>query len=244
MKRVKKGLAISMALAVLLTSSIVTSVMASEEKVSSLSIISRNDGIKDKNTGNGQAKQEEVLNEKQKREEIKAIIKATYTNDELKKIEEVGKTIQQKNKDIAVLPVENIIIKGVNAKFDTPPVIKSGRTLIPVKALSEAFGATVQWIGEERKVIITKGDIEIILKLDSNKIYVNGVESTIDVPATSINSRTVVPLSFIVQKLGLKVNWHGDSRDIEIEDPTNPTPPGNTTGSAIEIPTGSAIEVN
>lgn len=181
---------------------------------------------------------------KQKKEEIKAAIKATYTTEELKELEKVSKKIKEKNKNIAVLPVENIIIKGCNVKFDTPPVIKYGRTLVPVKAISEAFGATVQWIAAERKVIITKGDNVIILKLDSNKIYVNGVESTIDVPATSINSRTVVPLSFIAQKLGLKVNWHGDSRDIEIEDPTEPTPPDITTGAAIVIPTGSAIVIN
>lgn len=171
---------------------------------------------------------------KDKRDEIKANIKATYTEDELAKIESVSKEIKKKNKGVEVLPVESIMIKGKHIKFDTPPVIKDGRTLIPVKALSEAFGAEVKWISAERKVIITKGDIEIVLKLDSNKIYVNGVEKTIDVPASSINSRTVVPMRFIVEQLGLKVNWNRDSKDIEIEEPTIDTPPV-TTGAAITI---------
>ncbi len=171
---------------------------------------------------------------KDKRDEIKANIKATYTEDELAKIDSVSKEIKKKNKGVDVLPVESIMIKGKHIKFDTPPVIKDGRTLIPVKALSEAFGAEVKWISAERKVIITKGDIEIVLKLDSNKIYVNGVEKTIDVPASSINSRTVVPMRFIVEQLGLKVNWNSDSKDIEIEEPTTDNPPV-TTGAAITI---------
>jgi len=180
---------------------------------------------------------------KVKRDEIKATIKSNYTNEELAMLKLVSDKIKKNNKNIDVLPVENIQVKGINVKFDTPPVIKSGRTLIPVNALVSAFGADVKWVAAERKVIITRGDIKIVLILDSNKIYVNGVEKTIDVPACSINSRTVVPISFIAHELGLKVNWHGDSKDVEIEDPTDPIPPINTTGSAI-IVTGSAITAN
>ncbi|WP_242835267.1 copper amine oxidase N-terminal domain-containing protein [Ruminiclostridium papyrosolvens] len=136
---------------------------------------------------------------------------------------------KKNNKNVAVLPVENIIVKGAKVKFDTPPVIKSGRTLIPVKALSEAFGAEVKWISAERKVVITKDSTEIVLQLDNNKIYVNGVESTIDVPACSINGRTVVPIKFIVEKMGLLVKWDSDSQVVEIENPTSTVPAEPTT---------------
>lgn len=301
MRRFKKGLAVSLALAVVLTSTIATTVMADNGTLSTI-LISKSGT--DKGNGNGNttgsikkaeaekdileqakddienrkdqletqkgtleeqyeaakesgdtAKAEELKKQidqlkaqmettkqemKQKKEEIKAQIKATYTAEELKAIDEATAKIKKNNKNVTVLPVESIIVKGVNVKFDTPPVIKSGRTLIPVKALSQAFGAEVQWIAAERKVVITKGDKEIVLTLDSNKIYVNGVQVTLDVPATSINGRTVVPLKFIVEQLGLKVNWDGDSKDIEIEDPT--TPPTTTTGSAIVV-TPSAIQV-
>ncbi len=173
---------------------------------------------------------------KDKRVQIKAEIKSTYTTEELANIDSVSKEIKKKHKGVDVLPVENLMVKGKHVKFDTPPVIKDGRTLIPVKALSEAFGAEVKWVSVERTVIITKGAIEIVVKLDSNKILVNGVEKTIDVPACSINARTVVPMRFIVEQLGLKVNWNGDTKDIEIEDPadTGTTPPV-TTGSAITV---------
>lgn len=253
MKKFQKGLAISMALAVLMTSTIVTTVMANDTIVTSLIAKADKDGEKVKGQEKQQIKQvleeerEQIESQKDelkaKKDEIKAAIKASYTADELQKLTEVGKEITKKNKKLTVLPVESIIVKGVNVKFDTPPVIKDGRTLIPVKALSQAFGAEVQWIAAERKVIITKGDKKIVLTLDSNKIYVNGVEQVIDVPAMSINSRTVVPLSFILNQLGLKVNWNPNSRDIEIEDPDDSNPVDNTSGSAIVV-TGSAITTN
>jgi len=180
---------------------------------------------------------------KEEMNKLKAEIKAKYSNQELENLKLVSEKIKKNNKNITVLSVDNIIAKGVNIKFDTPPVIKSGRTLIPVKALSQAFGANVQWLPAEKKVIITKGDKEIVLTLDSNKIYVNGVEAKIDVPACSINGRTVVPMKFIVEQLGLKVNWHSDTKDIEIEDPADDDiPPVTTTGSAITV-SGSAITV-
>ena len=168
---------------------------------------------------------------KQERDAEKAAIRATYSKDELAKLKITGDKIKKNNKNVAVLPVENIIVKGAKVKFDTPPVIKSGRTLIPVKALSEAFGAEVKWISAERKVVITKDSTEIVLQLDNNKIYVNGVESTIDVPACSINGRTVVPIKFIVEKMGLLVKWDSDSQVVEIENPTT-TPSDPTTTPA------------
>ena len=174
---------------------------------------------------------------KQERDAEKAAIRATYSKDELAKLKLAGDKIKKNNKNVAVLPVENIIVKGAKVKFDTPPVIKSGRTLIPVKALSEAFGAEVKWISAERKVVITKDNTEIVLQLDNNKIYVNGVESTIDVPACSINGRTVVPIKFIVEKMGLLVKWDSDSQVVEIENPTTTPAEPTTTPTQPTTPT-------
>lgn len=39
-------------------------------------------------------------------------------------------------------------------KMDVTPLIKNDRTLVPIRAISELFGATVDWIGEERTVTV------------------------------------------------------------------------------------------
>jgi len=39
--------------------------------------------------------------------------------------------------------------------LDAPPIIRNGRTLVPVRFIAEAFGATIDWDGKEEKITIT-----------------------------------------------------------------------------------------
>lgn len=148
--------------------------------------------------------------------ETQQIMRNKYTLEELEELTEVAATLEDLE-GIEVIPVENVLINKGNAKFDTPPVIKHGRTLIPVRAVSEAMGATVEWNEEEKIVTITKGDRIIEFNLVENKVYVDEVETAIDVPAEVMNKRTMVPLRFIAEQLGLSVDWDEESNTIEIE---------------------------
>ena len=150
--------------------------------------------------------------------QMKKITKEKYTQEELEKLQDIAKQIKESNKNISVLPVENIISEDLNMKFDTPPVIKYGRTLIPVRAISEGLGADVKWNAEDKKVIITKDDVEIILSLKDGKAYVNGEEKEIDVPAEIMSNRTIVPLRFIAENLGLDVDYDEETETIELEE--------------------------
>ncbi|MHB1394825.1 MAG: copper amine oxidase N-terminal domain-containing protein [Clostridia bacterium] len=155
---------------------------------------------------------------KQKKNEMKEVIMKAYTPEELKQLEELSAKLKEANQDITVMPLDSIIADGRIIKFDTPPVIKNDRTLIPVRALSEGFGATVDWNPEEQKVTITKDATQIVLQLNNNIVNVNGVEVAIDAAPETINSRTVVPFRFIVETLGLKVNWDSETGTVEIQD--------------------------
>lgn len=159
-------------------------------------------------------------NMKELKRQMKKIAREKYTQEELEKLEDIAKQIKESNNNISVLPVENIISEELNMKFDTPPVIKYGRTLIPVRAISEGLGADVKWNGEDKKVIITKDDVEIILNLEDGKAYVNGEEKEIDVPAEIMSNRTIVPLRFIAENLGLDVDYDKETETIELEEST------------------------
>ncbi len=154
----------------------------------------------------------------QNKNQIRETIKNKYTNEEMSKLKEVEKKLKEEYNGIKVLPVENVIIPGNPVKFDTPPVIKDGRTLIPVRALSEGFGATVSWNGTEGKITIERAQIKITLQTGNNYAIVNGQEVKIDAPPEILNNRTVVPLRFIMENLGLKVNWNTDDETIEVSD--------------------------
>ena len=49
-----------------------------------------------------------------------------------------------------------VVINGIPVGFDVPPVIESGRTLIPVRAVSEKLEYDVFWDDVNKRVEIIK----------------------------------------------------------------------------------------
>ncbi|MBE7043615.1 MAG: hypothetical protein E7399_09055 [Ruminococcaceae bacterium] len=87
------------------------------------------------------------------------------------------------------------------------PVIQDGRTLVPVRFISESFGANVAWEAETRTATVTLDGRTIVLQIDSGIMLVDGQEQTLDVPAQIISDRTLIPLRALVEGLGKKVYW-------------------------------------
>jgi len=87
--------------------------------------------------------------------------------------------------------VQNEIQLIDSTNHEIVPIIKDERTLVPIRFISESFGAQVFWDEATSTVTITIGNNVIELKLGNNKISVNGVESVLDVPAQEIQGRTV-----------------------------------------------------
>lgn len=54
--------------------------------------------------------------------------------------------------------VNGITINGIYKEMDTAPVIINSRTLVSVRFISEALGATVAWDQESKTVLITTGE--------------------------------------------------------------------------------------
>jgi len=153
---------------------------------------------------------------KEKIAQMQQVMKEKYTVEELELLKTVSESLSSLE-NVEAVPVENILVGKGNLKFDTPPVIKDGRTLIPVRAISEAMGATVEYNAEEKIVIITKDDKIITFNLAENKVYVGEDEAAIDVPAEVMNNRTMVPLRFIAENLGLTVEYDTETQTIQIQ---------------------------
>ena len=102
--------------------------------------------------------------------------------------------------------------------LDAPVYIKDGRTLVPVRAIIEAFGAEVLWNGDERKVTIKSGGSTIELVIDSCEAVVNGEIKTLDVAPTITNSRTMMPIRFVSEILSKNVEYVEPSSQILISD--------------------------
>ncbi len=111
-----------------------------------------------------------------------------------------------------------IKVRGNPLISDLPPVIRDGRTLIPVRAVIMGLGALVEWDAEERKITVSKGDITIVLYADEYIFYVNGVKKELDVPAQLISNRTFVPLRFLAMALNIPVDYDEDNDEVIIGD--------------------------
>ncbi len=93
--------------------------------------------------------------------------------------------------------------------LDAAPIIKENRTMLPVRFVAEAFGATVGWDEKTSTATISDGKAEIKITIGKGIAIVNGEEVTLDSPAfiNSANSRTYMPVRFVAEALGATVNW-------------------------------------
>lgn len=98
------------------------------------------------------------------------------------------------------------------------PFIKNSRTMVPVRALCEAFGSEVAWDDATRTVTVTKGDTNVSLVIGSDKIAVNGEEKAIDCPAEIVNDITFIPLRAVSENMGYYVYYVDSTRQILIDD--------------------------
>ena len=134
----------------------------------------------------------------------------------------------------------SVILNGNAIGFDVPPQIINERTMVPLRAIFEALGASVDWNGDTRTVTSEKDGTTISLTIDSSTMYVNGNAVALDSPGCIIDGRTLVPVRAISEAYGTEVGWDGNTRTVSIksnnkninEEPT-PTPKPEAKGGII-----------
>jgi hypothetical protein len=100
-----------------------------------------------------------------------------------------------------------MIVNGNAVQIDAPAEIMNGRTFLPLRAISEALGATVDWIAETQGITVTLGNSTIGLQIGNTSAVVNGTVKTLDAAPYIKNGRTMVPFRVIAEGLGATVEW-------------------------------------
>jgi N-acetylmuramoyl-L-alanine amidase len=130
-------------------------------------------------------------------------------------------------------------------RFDVDPLIKEGRTLVPLRAIFEAVGAEVRWDEAAQMVTAGKDSVFVQLQLGNSIALVNGMVIPLDVPAQIISNRTLAPLRFAGETFGGQVDWNADTRTVHIKTRTEEappeTPPDSGTPPGQEKPAGNQI---
>ena len=104
------------------------------------------------------------------------------------------------------------------AELEAAPFVnESDRTMVPVRVISETFGANVSWDDPTQTVTVTSGETVLKLVIGSNTADVNGKEVAMDSVPVLVNGRTFVPLRFIGEALGYNINYCNASEQIVID---------------------------
>ncbi len=117
-----------------------------------------------------------------------------------------------------------VSINGEDVVMDVAPEIINGRTLVPLRSIFEGLGAEVTWDSKNKTAIGETKEYIVKVKLNSNeitrtnKITNRSEEIEIDVPATSLNGRTLVPTRAIAETLEKDVHWDRYDRAVVIVD--------------------------
>lgn len=112
-------------------------------------------------------------------------------------------------------------VSGKYVNFtDARPYVKNGRIFLPFRALFESIGATVGYDfsnAKSLKVWGTKDGNTVELFVGNLKAFRNGSVLLMDVKPELVDGRTMIPVRFAAEALGMKVTWDETTRTVIIE---------------------------
>jgi hypothetical protein len=146
--------------------------------------------------------------------------------------------------DAEALAPGSVVVKGNIIKFDAPPYIKGGKTIVPIRAITEELGAEVVWDENTQSVTVTKDGVVVVITMGSSTATVNGVETDMGASAAANCGRSFIPLRFLAETFGLEVDWDGENELIDIDDGTTEPEDGEAEvpDDGTEVPVGETAE--
>lgn len=120
----------------------------------------------------------------------------------------------------ALAAAPTVYLNGEQITFDVEPFIENDRTLVPMRAIFEAYGAKIIW---DQSTLTVNGIKEtddsvdvVTLQINNTTAFINGTETVIDVPAKVVEDRTFVPLRFVSEALNAYVDWDQENLRVDI----------------------------
>jgi len=122
---------------------------------------------------------------------------------------------------ILTIGSKTMVVDGTEVALDAPAALVEDRTLVPLRALVEHLGGTISWNAKTRQVTVKARGTAIILTVGKSTALVNGKSLAIDpkngrvVPLIS-SDRTMLPLRFVAENLGLQVGWNAKAKTVTL----------------------------
>jgi hypothetical protein len=110
----------------------------------------------------------------------------------------------------------SVYYNGTKLTFEQEPVMVDDTTMVPMRDIFETLGAAIDWNAGTQTVIARKGDAEIKITIGSKTAYVNGASVNVTPEAMIVEGKTMVPLRFVSEALGVTVEWDSAARKVTL----------------------------
>ena len=134
--------------------------------------------------------------------------------------------LPQEKRDVAenllLVTLDGDVVHPRAVRYDTNYVdtstaqTRNDRTMVPVRRLAELMGATVDYDASTGQVTITRAGDTIVMTLGETTALQNGVPLQMDAAPYAENSRTYIPIRYIAEFFGQKVEWLPEKRQVAI----------------------------
>jgi hypothetical protein len=142
---------------------------------------------------------------------------STITNSNIASNNQTNQTTSNNNA-ITVTQYVTVTVNGQALQSDVKPFVNAdGRTMLPIRAISEALGAQVQWDNATQTATLTQGEKIVKVPIGQKIIDVNGTQVPMDTAAVVKDGRTLLPVRAVGEALGAKIGWDQQTGTVSVD---------------------------
>lgn len=110
-----------------------------------------------------------------------------------------------------------LYINSQSVTVPAPFSAGAGTTMVPLRVISEAFGAEVNWDSASKGITIKYDNSEMKMYVNNTEAIVNGASEQLPSAPVVVNGTTMVPLRFISEKLGAEVSFDAQTKSVVVK---------------------------
>ncbi len=117
----------------------------------------------------------------------------------------------------AVFAADGVNVTVNDVPVDVQGIIIDGRTMVPVRGVFEEMGYLVEWDGETKTAVLSRGSKSVTVQADSPTMLVNGEDTVeLEVPAQIVDGRMMLPLRAVSEAVNAEVEWDAETKTAKI----------------------------
>jgi len=134
----------------------------------------------------------------------------------------------------------SLVMNGQPLNSDVPAQKVDGYVMVPLRLISQNFGADVFYQSSEQKVTVKKGGKLIELFIGKKTAYVDSAPIKLDAVPIVISGRALVPIRFVANGMGIDVQWINKTQTVVLTSASSPVPSPSATPAVSPAPAATS----